>query len=59
MNTKLSYTIQEACQAIGIGRTSIYKFISAGVLKTFKIGARTLIDANDLKSFVRQAQQEN
>lgn len=49
---KLSYSIKEAVEATGIGRTSLYEAIAAGTLKTRKYGAKTLILAEDLNSFL-------
>ena len=52
MNNKLSYTINEATEAVGLGRTTIYKLIAAGRLTTIKIGRRTLISAASLDELV-------
>lgn len=49
MATKLSYTIAEACEALGIGRTTIYQLIKNGDLRPVKIGRRTLLAANELE----------
>lgn len=40
---KLSYTIEEAAAALGIGRTQVYKEINAGRLTVLKAGKRTLV----------------
>ncbi|EPY03230.1 helix-turn-helix domain-containing protein [Magnetospirillum fulvum] len=48
----LAYSIRDALAAVGIGRSSLYSEIGAGRLKTFKIGSRTLIAAEDLESWL-------
>lgn len=50
--SKLSYSIKEACEVTGIGRTSLYEAIAAGTLKSRKFGAKTLILAEDLNAFL-------
>jgi excisionase family DNA binding protein len=55
--TKLSYTINEACAAIGIGRTSLYELIKAGALPVCKVGGRTLIERSALEVLLRQGRQ--
>lgn len=49
---KLAYSIAEASEATGIGRTAIYEEISAGRLKARKRGSATLILAEDLQAFL-------
>lgn len=49
---KLSYSINEACAAIGIGRTKLYEMIASKKLKVRKLGDRTLIRRPDLQRFV-------
>lgn len=53
-DNKLSYTIQEACQATGISRSKLYELIGAGALRTFKLGSRTLIKASALVAMIDQ-----
>jgi len=52
MVEKLAYTIREACDVSGSGRSSIYKEIGAGRLPAHKLGNRTLILAQDLENFL-------
>ena len=60
MSDKLSYSINEAAQAIGLSRSSLYLHVKAGNVRTFKIGARTLIRREDLAKFVDDhARQSN
>lgn len=49
---KLAFTIAEACHAVGIGRSKLYELIGQGRLETRKIGSRTLIPAESLRSLV-------
>ena len=43
ISDKLAYSINEACAATGIGRTSLYELISNGQLKAIKAAGRRLI----------------
>jgi len=49
---QLGYTIAEAVKATGIGRTTIYADLKAGRLAARKRGKRTIILAEDLKSYL-------
>ena len=50
---KLAYTINEACEAIGIKRTMLYREITAGRLEPRKIGNKTIILADDLNQYMK------
>lgn len=52
INTRLAYGINQAVEATSIGRSLLYEEIRAGNLKTFKIGTRTLIAAEDLNAWL-------
>lgn len=52
MNGKVAYGVKEAAERIGVGRSTLYVAIKAGLLKTRKIGRRTLVLHEDLESFV-------
>lgn len=58
MNNKLSYTINEATEAVGLGRTTIYKLIAQGRLTAIKIGRRTLISAASLDELISRSCSE-
>lgn len=45
-------SIFEACRVAGIGRTKIYEAISDGRLKARKLGKRTIILNDDLRTFL-------
>ena len=49
---QISLTIEEACTAIGIGRTKLYQAINSGQLKAKKYGKRTIILRSDLDVFL-------
>ena len=49
---QISFTIEEACTAIGIGRTKLYQAINSGQLKAKKFGKRTIILKDDLNNFL-------
>jgi excisionase family DNA binding protein len=40
---RLSCTIEEACQATGLGRTKLYEMMDAGQVETFHVGKRRLV----------------
>jgi excisionase family DNA binding protein len=48
---RLAYSINEACAAIGIGRTKFYEEIQAGRLKARKVGRRTIVLPPDLEAY--------
>ena len=50
--TVLTFSIRDACTAIGIGRTKLYSLINDGKLDARAIGGRTVIPAASLQSFV-------
>ncbi len=49
---RLAYSIPDAIAAVSTGRSLLYEEIKAGNLKTFKVGSRTLIAAEDLASWL-------
>ena len=49
---KLAYSIKEACRASSLGRTTLYALIKAGELETTKVGGRTVIPAQSLRSLL-------
>jgi excisionase family DNA binding protein len=50
---KLAYTIDEAAQAGGPGRTKIYEAIKLGRLKAHKAGRKTVILKDDYLAFLQ------
>jgi excisionase family DNA binding protein len=43
---KLAYWVEEACEALGIGRALAYELTTSGCLLSIKVGARRLIPAS-------------
>ncbi|MER9840557.1 helix-turn-helix domain-containing protein [Mesorhizobium australicum] len=54
MNTdKLGFSIEEAVEFSGIGRTRIFAAINAGQLVARKFGRRTVLLREDMEAFLR------
>jgi excisionase family DNA binding protein len=51
--TKLGYSIREACDATSISKTTLYSHIAAGRLRTVRVGGRTIIPAEALRSLLK------
>jgi excisionase family DNA binding protein len=49
---KIAHSIDGACEAADVGRTSIYEAIRAGDLKARKLGRRTIILDEDLRAWL-------
>lgn len=49
---KLAYSINEACAATSLGRTSIYAHIAAGRLRAVRVCGRTVIPADSLEALI-------
>jgi excisionase family DNA binding protein len=49
---RLTCTIDEACNAMGLGRTKLYELIGAGCLDTTTIGRRRLISVHSLRALL-------
>ena len=50
--TKLAYSVEEAAEALGLGRTMLYGEIAAGRLRAKKIGKRTIILVDDARAYL-------
>lgn len=48
---KIGYSVDEAVQASGIGRTSLYELLQAGEIDSIKVGRRRIIPADALQEF--------
>jgi excisionase family DNA binding protein len=46
---RLAYSIVESTIATGLSRSSLYRLIAAGALKTVQIGGRRLVPVAELK----------
>jgi excisionase family DNA binding protein len=49
---KLAYQINEAAQASGLSRSTLYQLIKTGELKSVKAAGRRLVLRNDLEAFL-------
>ncbi len=47
-------TIEEARQALGIGRSKIYELLMSGDLASIKIGSRRLIAVTSIAAYIRE-----
>lgn len=45
-------SIQETCDALRLGRTSIFNFIKEGRLETVKLGRRTLVKISSVEALI-------
>lgn len=52
MKIPLSYTVEEACAIIGVGKTKIYEALDSGKLPAKKWGKRTLILRADIQQYL-------
>ena len=52
VSEKRVFSISEACQRVGIGRTRLYGEIKEGRLRVRKCGRRTLIRAEELDAWL-------
>lgn len=48
----IAYSIKDACAASGIGRTVLYRLLAAGDIVAVKLGQKTLVKADSLRSYV-------
>jgi excisionase family DNA binding protein len=51
-NDKISYRVDEAVKASGLGRSFLYEKMAEGLLRSVKIGGRRLILRADLLAFI-------
>jgi excisionase family DNA binding protein len=49
---KLNCSLSEACEALGIGRTTLYALIKQGHLEVCRIGRRTLVPVRSIERFI-------
>lgn len=47
-DTRLVYTVREACEALRLGRSKLYQLINAGEVETVKIGSSTRLKAESV-----------
>lgn len=52
---RLSYSMTEVAELLGVGRTVVYELARTNELKTFKIGSRRLVTRKALIEFLEHA----
>jgi len=50
----VSYCVEDAAKALGIGRTFVFHLIKEGKLKAVHIGRRTLVPVAEVEAFMRR-----
>ena len=51
-DTKLLYSVTEAASVLGLGRTKVYEWSRAGVIRSVRIDGSRRIKAEDLRAYV-------
>lgn len=49
---KLAYGVKEAAEAVGLSKSKIWEEVKDGRIRSFKIGVRRLIAAEDLMAWI-------
>jgi excisionase family DNA binding protein len=55
---RLAYRPDEAARVLGCSRDTVYKLLASGELKGWKLGAARLINADELRRFVREREEQ-
>lgn len=55
---KLYYRVDETCSILSIGRTTLYRLISEGKLRTVKLYGATRITDDSIRTFAASLEQE-
>lgn len=53
---RLAISIEEAAQALGIGRTLVFRLIRDGELKVTKIHNRSVVQVEEIRAYLAQLQ---
>ena len=51
-SAKKALSIKEACEAIGVGKTSLYALIKRGELQTLRIGRRHIVVQSSVDALI-------
>lgn len=54
--TPMLTSVNDACAALNVGRTSLYSLINSGRLDTVKLGRRTLVKVSSIKALAGEAE---
>lgn len=49
---QLAVSVEEAAQAIGLGRTKMYELVHSGQIRSFKVGRQRRIRVTDLHAWI-------
>lgn len=55
---KLAYSLSDLTDLLGLGRSTLYNEVKAGRLRLSKIGARSIVLAQDLAEYLETLRQE-
>ena len=55
---KLFYRINDACAELGVGRTTLYRLISEGKLRTVKVYGSSRVTGESLRDFAMSLMME-
>jgi len=50
-------TVKEACEYLGISKTTLYKLIKEGKLKPVKLGKITRFEKEDIDRLIKESKQ--
>jgi excisionase family DNA binding protein len=50
--SNIAYTLDQACEIVGLGKTKLYAEIKAGRLKIKKCGARSIVPRDELQRWL-------
>jgi excisionase family DNA binding protein len=54
---KLANSIHDVCSRTGLGRTTVYRLLSDGELKSFLVGTRRLVSEASLVAFLAEREK--
>lgn len=55
---RLTYSIEQAARALGVGRSLVFTLLKEGQLKSIRVGKRRLVLATELQAFLDRQQQK-
>ncbi|MCL2745044.1 MAG: helix-turn-helix domain-containing protein, partial [Planctomycetaceae bacterium] len=55
---RLSYSVNETAEAIGVSSRTVWDYIRDGSIKHFRMGTRVLVPKAELERFIQERMQE-
>lgn len=52
---RLTYSVDEAAELLGIGRTLMYKLLTAGEVDSLKIGKRRMVPRDAIDGYIKRS----